>query len=101
MIKMIPKQELIKSTEELIKKSQDRAKMSKVVGYGGVAIGASCILAAIVTAVHENYDMAIVNSLIGALNLHLGLANVRCARDCRDNIQRLIKSKQELEKIKW
>lgn len=98
---MTPKQELIKSTEEMIKKSQDRAKMSKVLGYGGVAIGASCILAAIATAVHENYDMAIVNALIGVLSLYLGRANVRCARDCRDNIQRLIKSKQELEKLRW
>ena len=98
---MTPKQELIKSTEEMIKKSQDRAKMSKVLGYGGVAIGALCILAAIATAVHENYDMAIVNALIGVLNLYLGRANVRCARDCRDIIQRLIKSKQEMEKIKW
>lgn len=98
---MTPKQELIKSTEEMIKQLQDRAKMSKVVGYGGVAIGASCILAAIATAVHENYDMAIVNSLIGALNLCLGQAHVRCARECRDNIQRLIKSKQKLEKLRW
>jgi hypothetical protein len=98
---MTPREELIKSTDEMIKKSQDSAKMSKVVGYGSGAFGASCILAAIVTAVHENYDMAIVNSLFGVLNLYLGRAHLRCAKTCRDNIQRLIKSKQEFEKIKW
>ena len=58
---MIPKEEVIKSTDEMIKKSQERAKMSKIVGYGGVAVGVSCLLCAIATAVRENYDSAIVN----------------------------------------
>ena len=98
---MTPREELIKSTDELIKKSQDSARMSKIIGCGGVAIGVSCLLCAIAMAVRENYDSAVVNGLIGALNLCLGDANLRCVKTCRDNIQRLIKSKQELEKIKW
>ena len=98
---MTPKEELIKSTDEMIKKSQDSARISKVVGYGGVAIGVSCLLCAIATAVRENYDSAVVNGLIGVLNLFLGNVNIRCAKTWRDNVQRLIKSKQALEKIKW
>ena len=98
---MTPKQELIKSTEELIKKSQDSEPVSRVVGYGGVAIGGACMLAAIAMAIRENYDWTVVNGLVGALNLYLGGANIQCAKTCRGNIQKLIKSKQELEKIKW
>jgi hypothetical protein len=33
---MTSKEELIKSTDELIKKSQDSARMSKIIGCGGV-----------------------------------------------------------------
>lgn len=33
---MTPREELIKSTDELIKKSQDSARMSKIIGCGGV-----------------------------------------------------------------
>ncbi|MBQ7289694.1 MAG: hypothetical protein IJW84_02250 [Alphaproteobacteria bacterium] len=98
---MTPKQELIKSTEELIKKSQDSERVSRVVGYGGVAIGGACMLAAIAMAIRENYDWTVVNGLVGALNLYLGGANIQCAKTCRGNIQKLIKSKQALEKIKW
>ncbi|MBO5946650.1 MAG: hypothetical protein J6Q44_00710 [Alphaproteobacteria bacterium] len=98
---MTPKQELIKSTDEMIKKSQDRAKMSTVIGYGGVAIGVSCLMCAIATAVRENYDAAIINGLIGALNLYLGWANIDCAKRARNNIIALQKSKQELEKLRW
>ena len=85
----------------MIKKSQDSERVSRVVGYGGVAIGGTCILAAIAMAIRENYDWTIINGLIGAMNLYLGGVNIQCARDCRNNIQRLIKSKQSLEKIKW
>lgn len=98
---MTPKQELIKSTEELIKKSQDSERVSRVVGYGGVTVGGACMLLAIVMAVRENYDYAVINGLVGALNLYLGGANIQCAKTCRGNVQKLIKSKQELEKIKW
>ena len=37
----------------------------------------------------------------GALNLYLGGANIQCAKMCRGNIQKLIKSKQALEKPRW
>ena len=98
---MTPKQELIKSTEELIKKSQDSERVSRVVGYGSVAIGGACMLLAIVMAVRENYDYAIINGLVGALNLYLGGANIQRAKTCRGNIQKLIKSNQALEKPRW
>ena len=98
---MTPKQELIKSTEELIKKSQDSERVSRVVGYGSVAIGGACMLLAIVMAVRENYDYAIINGLVGALNLYLGGANIQCVKMCRGNIQKLIKSNQALEKPRW
>lgn len=98
---MTPKQELIKSTDEMIEKSQEQVKVSTVIGYGGVAIGTSCLLLAIATAVRENYDATIINGLVGALNLYLGRANINCARQARKNIIALQKSKQELEKLRW
>lgn len=101
MIKMTPKQELIKSTEEMIKKAQDTAKMSTVFGCGGVAIGATCLMCAIATAVRENYDAAIVNGLVGALSGYLGWVNLNCAKRVRKSIIALQKSKQELEKLRW
>ncbi len=67
----------------------------------GVTVGGACMLLAIVMAVRENYDYAIINGLIVTLNLYLGGANIQCAKTCRGNIQKLTKSKQVLEKPRW
>ena len=75
--------------------------MTVLLMSNGVTIGGACMLLAIVMAVRENYDYAIINGLIGTLNLYLGGANIQCAKMCRGNIQKLIKSKQALEKPRW
>ena len=77
------------------------ALMAVLLMSNGVTVGGACMLLAIVMAVRENYDYAIINGLIGTLNLYLGGANIQCAKTCRGNIQKLIKSKQVLEKPRW
>ena len=77
------------------------ALMAVLLMSNGVTVGGACMLLAIVMAVRENYDYAIINGLIGTLNLYLGGANIQCAKTCRCNVQKLIKSKQALEKPRW
>ena len=77
------------------------ALMAVLLMSNGVTVGGACMLLAIVMAVRENYDYAIINGLIGTLNLYLGGANIQCAKTCRCNVQKLIKSKQVLEKPRW
>lgn len=77
------------------------ALMAVLLMSNGVTVGGACMLLAIVMAVRENYDYAIINGLVGALNLYLGGANIQCAKTCRCNVQKLIKSKQALEKPRW
>ena len=48
------------------------ALMAVLLMSNGVTIGGACMLLAIVMAVRENYDYAIINGLIGTLNLYLG-----------------------------
>lgn len=75
--------------------------MTVLLMSNGVTVGGACMLLAIVMVVRENYDYVIINGLIGTLNLYLGGANIQCANTCRGNIQKLIKSKQALEKPRW
>lgn len=78
------------------------ALMTVLLMSNGMSVGGACMLLAIVMAVRENYDYAIINGLIGTLNLYLGGgANIQCAKTCRCNVQKLIKSKQALEKPRW
>ncbi len=77
------------------------ALMTVLLMSNGMSVGGACMLLAIVMAVREKYDYAIINGLIGTLNLYLGGANIQCAKMCRCNIQKLIKSKQALEKPRW
>ena len=77
------------------------ALMTVLLMSNGVTVGGACMLLAIVMAFRENYDYAIINGLIGTLNLYLGGANIQCAKTCRCNVQKLIKSKQALEKPRW
>ena len=59
------------------------ALMAVLLMSNGVTVGGACMLLAIVMAVRENYDYAIINGLIGTLNLYLGGAQMfsmpRCA----------------------
>ena len=48
------------------------ALMAVLLMSNGVTVGGACMLLAIVMAVRENYDYAIINGLVGALNLYLG-----------------------------
>ena len=48
------------------------ALMAVLLMSNGVTVGGACMLAAIAMAVRENYDYAIINGLIGTLNLYLG-----------------------------
>lgn len=77
------------------------ALMAVLLMSNGVTVGGACMLLAIVMAVRENYDWTVINGLVGALNLYLGGANIQCAKTCCGNIQKLIKSKQALEKPRW
>ena len=77
------------------------ALMTVLLMSNGMSVGGACMLLAIVMAVRENYDYAIINGLIGTLNLYLGGANIRCAKMCHCNVQKLIESKQALEKPRW
>ena len=77
------------------------ALMTVLLMSNGMSVGGACMLLAIVMAVRENYDYAIINGLIGTLNLYLGGANIQCVKTCRGNIQKLIKSNQALEKPRW
>ena len=77
------------------------ALMAVLLMSNGMSVGGACMLLAIVMAVRENYDYAIINGLIGTLNLYLGGANIQCAKTCRCNVQKLIESKQVLEKPRW
>ncbi len=77
------------------------ALMAVLLMSNGMTVGGACMLLAIVMAFRENYDYAIINGLIGTLNLYLGGANIQRAKTCRCNIQKLIKSKQALEKPRW
>ena len=84
------------------KNCQNRyALMAVLLMSNGVTVGGACMLLAIVMAVRENYDWTVINGLVGALNLYLGGANIQCAKTCCGNIQKLIKSKQALEKPRW
>ena len=47
------------------------ALMAVLLMSNGVTVGGACMLLAIVMAVRENYDYAIINGLIGTLNLYL------------------------------
>lgn len=49
-----------------------RALMTVLLMSNGVTVGGACMLLAIVMAFRENYDYAIINGLIGTLNLYLG-----------------------------
>ena len=77
------------------------ALMAVLLMSNGVTVGGACMLAAIAMVVRENYDWTVINGLVGALNLYLGGANIQRAKTCRGNIQKLIKSKQALEKPRW
>ena len=48
------------------------ALMAVLLMSNGVTVGGACMLLAIVMAFRENYDYAIINGLIGTLNLYLG-----------------------------
>ena len=59
------------------------ALMAVLLMSNGMTVGGACMLLAIVMAVRENYDYAIINGLIGTLNLVSGGAQIfsvpRCA----------------------
>ena len=57
------------------------ALMAVLLMSNGVTVGGACMLAAIAMAVRENYDYAIINGLIGMLNLYLGWRKYSVCQD--------------------
>ena len=58
-----------------------QALMAVLLMSNGVTVGGACMLAAIAMAVRENYDYAIINGLIGMLNLYLGWRKYSVCQD--------------------
>lgn len=91
---------MIKSSDDMVRKMRAIVPELRAIGYGGIAVGGVCLVLAILSAVRENYDVMAIEGLIGGVNVGVGIAELKHAKRVHNNARRLIESKRALEQQK-